>query len=448
MKKYMIFIASLCLSLSTAAQELKFDIESKYLNEKRSIQVNLPNGYHSEKSHHYPTLYVLDGHMEEPVAAVQSFLSSKGHIPQMVRVLIPHNGNRSRDYSTLYDDSETINPGADNFLNFIEKEVMPLVEGKYRTDGFRMLSGHSKAGLFVFHSLMKKPQLFSARFAFSPSSHHTPFQSQMLRSFFLNTKEINGYFYSNVGGAEWYKIKDAFNNVKDIFQASAPKGLRYDFELHDVDGHQSTPFIGQHMAFKRLYAPTRPAERYKEMTIAQAISHFDTLSKEFGVKVQPRNRDLKSMQGYFVYAVPNIKGLSTVNGLLKHYYPEDISALANAKFYDIYLNHGASAATPSSFEHAPEERVMINTGYRLFDEKRYNDSIALFQLATHFYPNSSNAWDSLGEATEYAGQFEKAIEFYQKAIALAQEQHEDSRKIDRYLNHVERAKNTMSKTEV
>ena len=59
--------------------------------------------------------------------------------------------------------------GADKFLQFIETELMPEVEKRYRTQPFRVLAGHSLGGLFAVHALSTRPGLFNAYVAVSPS---------------------------------------------------------------------------------------------------------------------------------------------------------------------------------------------------------------------------------------------------------------------------------------
>jgi CubicO group peptidase (beta-lactamase class C family) len=57
-------------------------------------------------------------------------------------------------------------------------------------------------------------------------------------------------------------------------------------------------------------------------------------------------------------------------------------------------------------------------GYRLLGDKRASDAIAIFKLNTTEHPNSSNAFDSLGEAYQRNGQRELAINSYRTAIKL------------------------------
>lgn len=57
-------------------------------------------------------------------------------------------------------------------------------------------------------------------------------------------------------------------------------------------------------------------------------------------------------------------------------------------------------------------------GYNLMGREQFDAAISVMQLNAKLYPKSANAWDSLGEASWKAGQKDKAIEYYNKAIEL------------------------------
>ncbi len=60
--------------------------------------------------------------------------------------------------------------GSDAFLDFMEKDLKPLVEGKFPIDRNRQaILGHSLGGLFVLHALATRPESFQTYLAASPS---------------------------------------------------------------------------------------------------------------------------------------------------------------------------------------------------------------------------------------------------------------------------------------
>jgi len=57
-------------------------------------------------------------------------------------------------------------------------------------------------------------------------------------------------------------------------------------------------------------------------------------------------------------------------------------------------------------------------GYRLVSLQKINDAVEMFKLNTELYPESANAWDSLGEAYSNAGNRDEAIMAYEKAVKI------------------------------
>ncbi len=64
------------------------------------------------------------------------------------------------------------------------------------------------------------------------------------------------------------------------------------------------------------------------------------------------------------------------------------------------------------------ERRLNNLGYTLLGDKKLAEAIAILKLNTEFYPNSSNVYDSLGEAYMTNGDKELAITNYKKSLEL------------------------------
>ena len=76
-------------------------------------------------------------------------------------------------------------------------------------------------------------------------------------------------------------------------------------------------------------------------------------------------------------------------------------------------NVSSFGSTPTAIED------QLNTaGYNLLGTKKVNDAVEVFKLNVRLFPNSWNAYDSLGEAYAAAGDTKLAIENYEKSLAL------------------------------
>ncbi len=58
---------------------------------------------------------------------------------------------------------------SDKFISFIEKELQPYIQAKYKTDANKTLIGQSLGGLLATEILIKKPALFNKYIIISPS---------------------------------------------------------------------------------------------------------------------------------------------------------------------------------------------------------------------------------------------------------------------------------------
>ena len=66
---------------------------------------------------------------------------------------------RYRDFTPthaegFHDEDIPTSGGADNFLNFLKKELAPFIDKNYRTEPFRIIIGTSMGGLFTSYALI------------------------------------------------------------------------------------------------------------------------------------------------------------------------------------------------------------------------------------------------------------------------------------------------------
>lgn len=151
-------------------------IHSEILKEERTINIYLPEGY--DKNTRYPVIYLLDGSADEDfihvVGIVQyNTFSWVNRIPKSIVIGIA-NTNRKRNFTSpakVPNDSKLVpdNGGSAKFIAFLEKELQPYVEKKYKTDSSKTIIGQSLGGLLATEILFTKPELFNHYIIISPS---------------------------------------------------------------------------------------------------------------------------------------------------------------------------------------------------------------------------------------------------------------------------------------
>jgi len=76
------------------------------------------------------------------------------------------NTDHYRDCLPINRDGEP--GGADNFLKFFTKELIPFVDQSYRTKDFRILLGPQAGAAFSVYALMENPELFKVNIITNP----------------------------------------------------------------------------------------------------------------------------------------------------------------------------------------------------------------------------------------------------------------------------------------
>ena len=82
--------------------------------------------------------------------------------------------DRRRDFTfptTIADDKKAYptTGNSDKLIAFIEKELQPFIQTKYRTSDSKTIIGQSLGGLFATEILFKQPDLFNTYIIISPS---------------------------------------------------------------------------------------------------------------------------------------------------------------------------------------------------------------------------------------------------------------------------------------
>lgn len=160
-------------------------LESVILNENRTINIYLPPGYNQNDSITYPTVYVLDGGVEEDFIHISGLIRFNtqpwiDRFPNSIVVGI-ENVNRRRDFTFDVPNLDFLDKvGFDKkyfpeygqstkYIKFLKDEVIPYMERTYKGNGNRTVIGESLAGLLEVDILRTNPELFSNYIIISPS---------------------------------------------------------------------------------------------------------------------------------------------------------------------------------------------------------------------------------------------------------------------------------------
>lgn len=232
----------------------EFKMQSKVLNEERTLLIHTPSDYETSNKK-YPVIYVLDGnsHFSHTINA-SNVLREFERMPESIIVGIPNNlGTRGRDLASQKD----------NFKKYIKEEVIPFVNKTYRTNKIKTLFGHSLGGVFTLNFLATEPEIFDNYIAASPvvQIFNSELQSRFV-TFFKEHPTINKsvYFTLTEATAEGSVVYNALNKFVDLFKKEAPKTLHWKYDFIENHVHMTTPYVTMYNGLNRVFhdyqAPT------------------------------------------------------------------------------------------------------------------------------------------------------------------------------------------------
>ena len=367
-----VFALLVLISSSALAQAppgvTSLKINSAVLGEERTILVRVPTGYETNKQR-YPVIYMTDGnaHIGHTSSTVE-FLARNGRMSEMIVVGIV-NTDRTRDLSPTHVKTTVAgggsalqfptSGGADKFIKFIETELIPDIEKRYRVHQYRILAGHSLGGLFAIHTMLTRPELFQSYIAVSPALQwDNQVAIKRAEDFFKTRKEFDATLFMSLGH-EPGPIEDGFYQLKQILEKNQPKGFEWKAQALDDEDHGSVVLHSHYLALRKVFdgwqLPRDPGTGGVAGDFKSVEEHYQKLSKKFK--------------------------------------------------YDVPV----------------PEFVINQLGYQSLFSDRFDEAITIFKTNVERYPESANVYDSLAEAYERSGKLELAAPLYEKAHTLGQQ---------------------------
>ena len=366
---YMLGLLLLCLCKINAQDDLidigkKYTLKSEILSEERGYWVSLPASYNQAHNSYksYPVIYLLDGHIHfASVAGMCQFMGRPSNgsrkMPELIVVGVM-NVDRQRDFTPdkIITRRENNTGGGKAFLSFLEEELIPEIDRKFRTAPYRILFGHSLGGLITTHAYLQDKSSFNAFLAIDPSfgTWDNTVMDEKLET--VSSAVFDRPLY--LATANWEK-----RNIRN-----RDRHLRFYESLNSkcVDS-----FNGKLTYFEN--------ESHSTVSLP---AFYDAMSFLFeGYNFSYRNAgDIESVTSVY-------ERLSDRLGYTFKTPEELINRIGYAKL-------------------------------RSRDEAGKELALSYFKLNVRLYPESYNVYDSLGDAEYRLGNLDKAVECYEQSLEL------------------------------
>ena len=290
MKKYvlniLIFTLLVNLSFSQNLDSLNISrindtILSKYLNEKRPIEIQLPRSYDASPDKNYPLIVVLDGdYMFNIVAGSVDYLSYWGDIPENLIVGINQKETRFKDSSVLDNITHTPITSTASFYDFIVNEIIPYFSKNYRISNFRVILGQERTANFANFFLLKKTPVFQAVISISPkmSKNMNSYLSENLSK--TNSKIVYTLSSSKKDFESIYKnVFDLKNSLDSI----SNKNLKFESLIFDEENHYILPSLSVPKSIRSTYSMYSDIDKieYDSIISNLEISPIDYLTNRY-----------------------------------------------------------------------------------------------------------------------------------------------------------------------
>ena len=290
MKKYalniLIFTLFVNLSFSQNLDSLYVSrindtILSKYLNEKRPIEIQLPRSYDTNPDKKYPLIVVLDGdYMFNIVAGSVDYLSYWGDIPENLIVGINQKETRFKDSSVLDNITHTPITSTASFYDFIVNEVIPYFSKNYRISNFRVILGQERTANFANFFLLKKNPVFQAVISISPkmSKNMNSYLSENLSK--TNSKIV--YTLSS-SKKDFESIYKNVSELKNSLDSISNQNLIFESLIFDEENHYILPSLSVPKSIRSTYSMYSDIDKieYDSIISNLEISPIDYLTNRY-----------------------------------------------------------------------------------------------------------------------------------------------------------------------
>ena len=241
-------------------------IHSKFTGKDHELIVILPASYASHPEKTYPVLYFCDAQWDAPlVSATYGNLNYDNHVPEFIMVGLSYRTGaeygveRRGDYTPTAIDP--ISGKSAKFLDFITREVAPLIEKRFRgAKTERVLAGNSLGGLFTVSAAYMAPGFFDGFVAISPAAGwDNNYLIKLDDEFAKSGKALKGRMFLSYGTAEFAPFREPILKFQNHLAARKYPDLQLlNYVMEGVD-HSSSKGEGYARGLSWVWKAKKPA---------------------------------------------------------------------------------------------------------------------------------------------------------------------------------------------
>jgi predicted alpha/beta superfamily hydrolase len=369
-------------------------IESEQLKDNVKLVISLPEDYTNSKEK-YPVVYVLDGKwfFSQGVTS-QTHFSRFKMTPNLIIVGIENAVNQRGWYTR---DSKKFN-------QFLEKELIPSINKKFRTADERLLFGWEVSGGFVIEVLGATPHLFTGYLAASPGPLDKTFNEsyqyryEALESLLKSNKKLNVSLFFTTGKSD-YPAQYGVDNLVKLLNENQLENFRWTYKKLIEETHPTTAFKTIHKGIESnfKYYPVLRFSTTEEYISNGENEYLESYYKNRKIKYnfsEERNTtDYLYSCKSIVFTAMSDENYDAFNRYINDFLPKDMLSIT-------HYNHAS----------------MFSTFYL----KNNNTKMAMMLMNYYInkFPEAARPYNILGNVYKQMGDKKNAKKYYQKAVHI------------------------------
>ncbi|GEM_PF-1122843 len=406
MFKKIIYALMLCIIAGPVFGQAKVYVDSLFsqsIGRTMPLSIIIPSYYDNQKS--LPILYLLHGHSISHEWFRKHTDIEKYVEEDSVICIMPQADNSW--WINSYSVPE------DRFEDYLMIDVTNYIEHKYTVDkGNQFIAGFSMGGYGALVLALRHPDRFTFVASIAGAIAY-PRDKEILEKIPRNEFAVPSL------NRAFGELPNAYRNEHDpffIYKKIPLENLPYIFLFNGIHDFFPNIPIAQREFADSLNAINAMYEYYELQGGHNSITVNPSL-KIFLQRIQMlRHRKYKSLSSILEQTI------------LK-------SGIEQA----IIKYHKLKANKAKKINY--DEQELNGLEYELLQREMLKEAIAIFQLNIESYPESSNVYDSFGEALEKNNELEQAAENYKKAYTIGVEQ--SSNLVNVYKRHLDRVLNKL-----
>lgn len=367
-----------------------FTLSSEVLKEEQQIKVYLPENYEST-SQQYPVLYVLDGERYFLNGITyQKNLTFQDKSPYFIVVGIMNNDNTKR--------KKYFHNQSDDYIKFIEKELVKYIDKNYRTLNERILFGWEMGAFLAIEIFNRHPSFFKSFILASPTHINTErinATSEMLK----NKKELNNFFYMTLGLSETWALEHT-NSWVNALEQNAPQKLSWKYEILEDENHYSTPLMAINKGLSLIFKDYEPKRFY-------SLEDFI----EFG--------GIEAVSQYYKKRGQRYGIVTNIHDDTKHYLFLQSIIEDDFNWFEFFAKRFKLKEFMVDYYSNPLWFSRIANFYLKYD--CVNKANEIYDIGLNKFKESAKLYYEKGKIFELNGNVTKAKNYYKKAIDIARE---------------------------